>query len=385
MIQKKNMKTMLIHGGIDGDAVTGAVSVPIYQTSTYKFKDFHSHRGYDYSRAGNPTREALEKLISELEGASHGFAFASGMAAITAAFMLLKSGDRILISNNVYGGTYRVLDQILNHLGIQYRLVDFHSLENFDRHLTPDVKAVFVETPTNPLMDITDIEKVATFTKKHELLLIVDNTFMTPYLQNPLALGADIVVHSATKYLGGHSDLIAGLAVTNQVELAERLYLIQKSTGGILNPFDAWLLMRGIRTLSVRMQRHQENAFEIAQFLLAHEAIEHVYFPGFESHPGHEIQKRQAKGYGAMIAFVLSPRYSLEKFVEQLHWITFGESLGGVESLLSHPATMTHGAIPKEIREATGIVDGLLRLSVGIEDVEDLIKELSEALDAAKE
>lgn len=380
----QSFNTTLIHGGIDGDVTTGAVSVPIYQTSTYKFKDFHTHNGYDYSRAGNPTREALEKLIAELEGASHGFAFASGMAAITAVLMLLKSGDRILISNNVYGGTYRVLDQVLNHMGIDYSLVDFHNIEALNTQLTPEVKAVFIETPTNPLMDITDIAKVAAFTKLHDLLLIVDNTFMTPYLQNPLALGADIVVHSATKYLGGHSDLIAGLAVTDQPKLAERLFMIQKSTGGILNPFDAWLLIRGIRTLSVRMQRHQENAEKIAHFLNAHEAIEHVYYPGFESHPGYETQKRQARGFGAMIAFVLKPSYNLETLVSHLKWITFGESLGGVESLLSHPATMTHGAIPKAIRESTGIVDTLLRLSVGIEEADDLIQDLANALEAAK-
>ncbi len=376
---KATMKidTMMIHGGIDGDAHTGAVSVPIYQTSTYAFKDFHSHRGYDYSRAKNPTREALEELIADLEGGKRGFAFASGMAAITAVFMLLKAGDKVLMSNNVYGGTYRLLDQVLKPLGISYEPVDFNQEGALEEAYDASVKAIFLETPTNPLLDITDISKVAVFAKTHELLFIVDNTFMTPYLQNPLALGADVVVHSGTKYLGGHSDLIAGLAVANDHALTERLYLIQKSTGGVLNPFDAWLLIRGIKTLAVRMQRHQENAHQIALFLSQHQAVDKLYYPGLHDHPGHSIQRQQARGFGAMLAFSLKPAYAIEAFVSHLKLVTFGESLGGVESLLSHPATMTHGSIPKDIRERAGITDNLLRLSVGIEAVEDLIHELT--------
>ncbi len=375
--------TKLIHGGVDGDPRTGAVSVPIYQTSTYRFTDLHTHSGYDYSRAGNPTREALEKLIAELEDGHAGFAFASGMAAITAVLMLLKSGDRLLISDNVYGGTFRLLDQILVHLGIGFDIVDTRDVAAIKKMLTPQVKAIFVETPTNPLMDVTDIQAVAQLTKQHKLLLIVDNTFMTPYLQNPLALGADIVVHSATKYLGGHSDLIAGLAVTNSPEISGKLYLIQKSTGGILNPFDAWLLIRGIKTLSVRLERHQKNAHQLAHYLKEHPAVERVYYPGFEEHPGYAVQSTQARGYGAMLSFVVKPTYDLNAFVKALSVITFGESLGGVESLMTHPATMTHGAIPKAMREKVGIVDTLLRFSVGIEDVQDLQQDLKSAFESA--
>lgn len=392
---KYQLNTALIHGGIDGDPHTGAVSVPIYQTSTYRFTDLHTNSGYDYSRAKNPTRDAMELLINQLEGGHAGFAFASGMAAITAVLMLLKSGDKLLISDNVYGGTFRLLDQILVNLGIDFDIVDTRDLKAIEAKISSataidangntanPVKAIFVETPTNPLMAITDIQAVAELTQKHNLLLIVDNTFMTPYLQNPLSLGADIVVHSATKYLGGHSDLIAGLAVTSNQELSDRLYLIQKSTGGILNPFDAWLLIRGIKTLSVRLARHQENADQLALYLKDHPAIEKVYFPGFEDHPGHLIQKQQARGFGAMLAFVVKPSYDLNEFVKHLKIITFGESLGGVESLMTHPATMTHGAIPKIVREKVGIVDNLLRFSVGIEDVRDLKADLDNAFEAA--
>jgi len=382
--QAYHLNTKLIHGGIDGDPHTGAVSVPIYQTSTYRFTDLHTNSGYDYSRAKNPTRDALEALIAELEGGHSGYAFASGMAAITAVLMLLKSGDKLLISDNVYGGTFRLLNQVLVHLGVNFETVDTSDVEALKGKITEEVKAVFIETPTNPLMDVTDIQAVAQLTKQANVLLMVDNTFMTPYLQNPLALGADIVVHSATKYLGGHSDLIAGLAVTSNQSLSDRLYLIQKSTGGILNPFDAWLLIRGIKTLSVRLARHQENASVLANYLLDHPAIDHVYYPGFKSHPGHAVQSKQARGYGAMIAFVVKPTYDLNAFAKSLQVITFGESLGGVESLMTHPATMTHGAIPEEVREKVGIVENLLRFSVGIEDVKDLIDDLEHAFERAQ-
>ncbi len=384
MTKSHHFQSKLIHAGVDGDPYTGAVNVPIYQTSTYRFSDLHTHKGYDYSRAGNPTREALEKLIAELEGGHSGYAFASGMAAIAAVFTLFKSGDEILISDNVYGGTYRLLNQVLVHQGIGFKVVDTSNRQAISDAITPQVKAIFIETPTNPLMSISDIQKIAEIAKEKDIPLIVDNTFMTPYLQNPLDLGADIVVHSATKYLGGHSDLIAGLVVVNSDDLANRLYLIQKSTGGILNPFDAWLLIRGIKTLALRMDRHQENAGRIADFLAAHPAVEKVYYPGFTTHPGHMVQKSQARGFGGMISFVLNKAYDIEAFVKHMHLITFGESLGGVESLMSHPATMTHGAIPKEIREKVGIVDNLLRLSVGIEDVEDLIAELDRGFEGAR-
>ncbi|OAA83976.1 bifunctional cystathionine gamma-lyase/homocysteine desulfhydrase [Clostridium ljungdahlii] len=379
-----NIESLLIHGGVDGDKTTGAVSVPIYQTSTYKQSGLGENKGYEYSRTGNPTREALEKLIAELEGAKSGFAFASGMAAITAVLTLFKSGDKIIISDNVYGGTYRVLDKVFKNFDLNYELIDTSDLEKVEKSITKEVKAIYIESPTNPLMDITDIKKISEIAKKNNLLTIVDNTFMTPYLQKPIELGADIVLHSATKYLGGHSDLVAGLVVVNDEKLAERLYFIQNSTGGVLGPFDSWLLIRGIKTLSVRMDRHLENAGYVAQFLNESPFVEKVYYPGLESHKGHEIQKKQARGYGAIISFVLKKDIDIKKFFKNLKLITFGESLGGVESLMCHPATMTHAAIPYEIRQKVGIVDNLARLSVGIENKEDLVKDLKKSIELSK-
>ncbi|ADK15496.1 MULTISPECIES: bifunctional cystathionine gamma-lyase/homocysteine desulfhydrase [Clostridium] len=379
-----NIESLLIHGGVDGDKTTGAVSVPIYQTSTYKQSGLGENKGYEYSRTGNPTREALEKLIAELEEGKNGLAFASGMAAITAVLTLFKSGDKIIISDNVYGGTYRVLDKVFKNFDLNYELIDTSDLEKVESSITKEVKAIYIESPTNPLMDITDIKKISEIAKKNNLLTIVDNTFMTPYLQKPIELGADIVLHSATKYLGGHSDLVAGLVVVNDEKLAERLYFIQNSTGGVLGPFDSWLLIRGIKTLSVRMDRHLENAAYIAQFLNESPFVEKVYYPGLESHKGHEIQKKQARGYGAIISFVLKKDIDIKKFFKNLKLITFGESLGGVESLMCHPATMTHAAIPYEIRQKVGIVDNLARLSVGIENKEDLVKDLKKSMELSK-
>jgi cystathionine beta-lyase len=379
-----NIETLLIHGGIDGDEHTGAVSVPIYQTSTYKQEGLGENKGYEYSRTGNPTRHALEMLIAELEGGYAGYAFSSGMAAITAALMLFKSGDKILISNNIYGGTFRVLDKVLLNFGIQYEIVDTSSEEQVIKHIDNSVKAIFIETPTNPLMSITDISKVSDIAKQKGLLTIVDNTFMTPYLQKPIELGADIVVHSATKYLGGHSDLVAGLVVVNNEELSERIHFIQNSTGGILGPFDSWLLIRGIKTLSVRMDRHVENAEYIAEKLSKHNAVSKVYYPGLKAHLGYELHKSQARKPGAMISFVLDEKYDVNRFFKGLKTITVGESLGGVESLMTHPATMTHGAIPYEIRQRVGIVDSLVRLSVGLENKEDLLADITNAIEASK-
>lgn len=373
-------ETQLIHGGIDGDETTGAVSVPIYQTSTYKFIGLEENRGFDYSRAGNPTRFAVEKLIAEMEEGTAGYAFSSGMAAITAVLMLFKSGDTILLSDNIYGGTYRVFDQIFSAFDLKYRMVDTNNLEALKASIDHTVKAIMIESPTNPLLGITDIEQTAAFAKANNLLTIVDNTFMTPYLQKPLLLGADIVIHSGTKYLGGHSDLIAGLVVAKDQTLAERIYMIQKSTGAILSPNDSWLLIRGIKTLAVRMDRHVENAGKIIKFLSAHPLIKKVYYPGLTSHPGYEIQKRQAKSFGAIISFVIEDTLNMDTFVRKLETITFGESLGGVESLLTHPETMTHGAIPYDLRQNMGIVHGLFRLSVGIEHSDDLIHDLEQAL-----
>lgn len=376
-------ETQLIHGGIDGDETTGAVSVPIYQTSTYKFVGLEENKGFDYSRAGNPTRFAVEKLIAEMEQGVAGFAFSSGMAAITAVLMLFKSGDTILLSDNIYGGTYRVFDQIFSAFDLRYRLVDTNDLEALNQALDDTVKAIMIESPTNPLLGITDIELTAAFAKENNLLTIVDNTFMTPYLQKPIQLGADIVIHSGTKYLGGHSDLIAGLIVVNTQTLAERIYLIQKSTGGILSPNESWLLIRGIKTLAVRMDRHMENAAKIVAYLKDHPLVKKIYYPGIETHPGHDIQLRQAKAFGAVVSFVIEDTLNMDTFVRHLETITFGESLGGVESLLTHPETMTHGAIPFELRQKMGIVHGLFRLSVGIEHSDDLIGDLEQALTKA--
>ncbi|MDR3643819.1 MAG: aminotransferase class I/II-fold pyridoxal phosphate-dependent enzyme [Clostridia bacterium] len=379
--QGLEFKSRLIHGGVDGDEHTGAVSVPIYQTSTYRQQGLGKNSGYEYSRTGNPTREALEKLIAELEGGTAGFAFASGMAAITAVFTLFKSGDKLIISNNVYGGTFRVLDRILKNFGLGYEIVDTSDLGLLESSISEDVAGLVIESPANPLLTITDIAAVSELARRHGLLTIVDNTFMTPYLQRPLELGADIVVHSATKYLGGHSDLVAGLAVTNSGAVAERLTFIQNATGGVLGPFDSWLLIRGIKTLSVRMDRHLENAAFVVEFLQKHQGVEKVYFPGLTDSPGYAIQKRQASGAGAIISFVLSSQYDIRRLFESVQLVTLGESLGGVESLICHPASMTHASIPYEIRQKVGIVDSLVRLSVGIEDKSDIVSDLAAALE----
>ena len=376
-------ESLLIHGGIDGDASTGAVNVPIYQTSTFKKSEFENTKDnvYEYSRTGNPTRAALEKLITELEEGYAGFAFASGMAATTAALSLFKTGDKILISNNVYGGTFRVLDKYFKNFGLNYSVFDSSNIDELKNNIDDSVKAIFIETPTNPLMGITDIEEVAKIAKENNIISIVDNTFMTPYLQKPITLGADIVIHSATKYLGGHSDLVAGLVVVNNNELAERIHFIQNSTGGVLSPFDSFLLIKGIKTLALRMDRQNSNTTVVAKFLRGRKEVEKVYYPGFVDHPGHEIQTKQAKGYGGIISFVLKEGYDYKKFLESLELITFGESLGGVESLICHPATMTHAAIPYEMRQAIGITDNLIRISVGIENVDDIVEDLIKSLE----
>ncbi|WP_306569552.1 PLP-dependent aspartate aminotransferase family protein [Faecalispora jeddahensis] len=378
------IESALIHGGIYGDERTGAVSTPIYQTSTFMQDELGKHRGYEYSRTGNPTREALEALIAELEGGEAGFAFASGMAAITAALSLFQSGDRIVISSNVYGGTFRVLDQIFRHFGFAYTIADTTDLKALEAAITPDVKAVLVESPANPLLTVTDLAAVAEIAHRHDALLIVDNTFMTPYLQRPLELGADIVLHSATKYLGGHSDVIAGLAVVKTKELAERLHFIQNATGGILQPFDSYLLIRSIKTLGVRMDRHVENAEALANLLHDHEAVKTVYYPGLPDAQGFEINRQQAKNGGAMISFELNEGYDIRRFFQNLRLIALAESLGGVESLVCHPASMTHASIPREIRQKVGITDGLIRLSVGIENLRDLIQDLRMSMEGAK-
>ena len=379
----KSIESALIHGGIDGDEFTGAVNVPIYQTSTYAQQGIGQNNGWEYSRTGNPTRAALEKLIAELEGGTHGFAFASGMAALSTVLTLFKSGDRIIISSNVYGGTFRVLDKVFKNFGVNYSIEDTSDLENLEKKIGSDVKAILIETPANPLLTISDLEGVAKLAKKHGILSIVDNTFMTPYLQRPIEKGIDIVVHSATKYLGGHSDVVAGLVVVNDKDLAERLAFIQNAVGGVLGPFDSFLLIRGIKTLGVRLDRHTENALRIARWLEKNPAVKRVYYPGLESAQGYEINKRQAKNGGAMISFELKENYDFKKFFSSLKLISLAESLGGVESLACHPASMTHASIPREIREKVGITDGLIRLSVGIEGADDLIFDLNNAIEEA--
>ncbi len=379
----KSIESALIHGGIYGDETTGAVNVPIYQTSTYEQQGIGQNKGWEYSRTGNPTRAALEALIAELEGGTHGFAFGSGMAALTAVLSLFKSGDKIVISSNVYGGTFRVLDKIFKNFNITYSIEDTTNLETLDSKITPDVKAILIETPANPLLTITDLRGVADIAKKHGILSIVDNTFMTPYLQRPIESGIDIVVHSATKYLGGHSDVVAGLAVVHDKVLADRLAFIQNATGGVLGPFDSFLLIRGIKTLGVRLDRHTENALKIAKWLKTHDAVKKVYYPGLEDAQGYEINKKQAKNGGAMISFELKENYDFKKFFSSLGLIALAESLGGVESLACHPASMTHASIPREIREKVGITDGLIRLSVGIESAGDLIEDLKQAIEKA--
>ncbi|MBP5262223.1 MAG: PLP-dependent transferase [Clostridiales bacterium] len=372
--------SLLIHGGVDGDVTTGAVNVPVYQTSTYKQDGLGKHRGWEYSRTGNPTRDALEKLIADLEGGNYGFAFASGLAAIDTVLSLFKSGDKLIVSDNIYGGTFRILDNVFKNFNITYKIVDTSDLAAVEAAIDPDVKAIYVESPANPLLTVTDIAEVANISRRYNKLLIVDNTFLTPYLQRPLTLGADIVIHSGTKYLGGHSDTVSGLVAVKDKKLADRLYYLQNAIGGVLAPWDSFLIIRGIKTLGVRMDRHVANAGKIAEWLKDSGYVSKVYYPGLESDPGYEIQKKQADGAGAMISFVLDEKYDYKVFFESLRLVTLAESLGGVESLVCHPATMTHAAIPAEIRRSVGIVDELIRLSVGIEDADDLIEDLKQAI-----
>lgn len=380
MANYQNLESALIHGGIYGDALTGAVNVPIYQTSTYEQERLGKHKGYEYSRTGNPTRAALEALIAELEGGVAGFAFASGMAAISTVLSLFQTGDKIILSSNVYGGTFRVLDKVFQNFGITYAIEDTTDLETLDQKITPEVKAILVESPANPLLTVTDLAGVAALAKKHGILSIVDNTFMTPYLQRPIELGANIVLHSATKYLGGHSDLVAGLVVVDSQELAERLAFLQNATGGILQPFDSFLLIRGIKTLGVRMDRHVENAVRAAEHLQGHPAVQQVYYPGLPDAQGYAINQKQAKNGGAMVSFALKEGYDIATFFASLQLIALAESLGGVESLVCHPASMTHASIPYETRQKVGITDGLIRLSIGIEHIEDLLADLDQAI-----
>ncbi|WP_339178053.1 bifunctional cystathionine gamma-lyase/homocysteine desulfhydrase [Paenibacillus sp. FSL H8-0317] len=373
-------KTKLIHAGVVGDPHTGAVSVPIYQVSTYEQESVGVHKGYEYSRTGNPTRHALEEVIKELEDGVRGFAFSSGMAAIHAVLSLLKTGDHVILTDDVYGGTYRIFTKVLNRLGIESTFVDTTSLQALEQALQSNTKAIYVETPTNPLLKVTDIAAVAKWSKQHELLFIVDNTFSTPYWQTPLALGADIVLHSATKYIGGHSDVVAGLAVVNSEQLGEDLHFIQNAIGAVLGPMDSWLLMRGLKTLGLRMEAQERNTEQLVTFLNQHPTVSKVYYPGLPDHPQHKLASTQARGYGGMVSFDVGSAEKVDDVLSKVRYFTLAESLGAVESLISVPARMTHASIPYERRQELGITDGLIRISVGIEDVEDLLEDLKSAL-----
>ncbi len=377
---KFNTKT--IHGGQKHDAAYGSVMPPIYQTTTYAQTSPGNHKGYEYSRTHNPTRNALEQAFASLENGNYGLAFGSGLAAIDAVLKLLKPGDEVISTNDLYGGTYRLFTKIYEDFGIKFHFIGMNNANNIEDFITEKTKLIWVETPTNPMMNIIDIKAVSTISKKYNLLLAVDNTFATPYLQQPLELGADIVMHSATKYLGGHSDVVMGALVVRNKELADKLYFIQNASGAICGPQDAFLVLRGIKTLHVRMQRHCENGKAVAEFLKSHPKIENVYWPGFEDHSNHEIAKSQMSDFGGMVSFTTKGNNYEEaiKIVENLKIFTLAESLGGVESLAGHPASMTHASIPKEERQKTGIVDSLIRLSVGIEDKEDLIADLKQAI-----
>ena len=378
---KFNTKT--IHGGQHNvDPAYGSVMPPIYQTSTYSQTTPGGHKGFQYSRSGNPTRAALERAFASIENGEFGLAFGSGLAAIDAVMKLLKPGDEVISTNDLYGGTYRLFTKIFEGFGIKFHFIGMENADRIEEYVNDKTKLIWVETPTNPMMNIIDIQKAASIAKKHKVLLAVDNTFATPYLQQPLEMGADIVMHSATKYLGGHSDVVMGALVVKDKVLAEKLYFIQNASGAICGPQDSFLVLRGLKTLHIRMQRHCENGKAVAEYLAKHPKIEKVYWPGFESHPNHAIAKEQMKDFGGMISFVAKGNNYDEaiKIVENLKIFTLAESLGGVESLAGHPASMTHASIPKEEREKTGIVDSLIRLSVGIEDVDDLIADLKQAI-----
>jgi cystathionine gamma-lyase len=374
--------TKAIHAGIEPDPSTGAIMTPIYQTSTYVQTSPGKHKGYEYSRTHNPTRTALQKNLAALENGNYGLCFSSGLGATDAIIKLLKPGDEVVAANDMYGGTYRIFTKIFQNFGIKFHFVPMNDTTAIQSSINENTRLVWLESPTNPLLNIIDIESIANITRNKNILLCVDNTFATPYLQNPLDLGADIVVHSVTKYLSGHSDVVMGAIVVNQQSLAERLAFIQNACGAVPGPQDAFLVLRGIKTLHIRMQRHCENGKAVAEFLAAHPKVEKVYWPGFPSHNNHQIAKKQMRDFGGMLSFTLKGDIMEEaiRVMERLKVFSLAESLGGVESLCCHPATMTHASIPKEQREETGLKDTLIRLSVGIEDIEDLIKDINRAI-----
>jgi cystathionine gamma-lyase/cystathionine beta-lyase/cystathionine gamma-lyase/homocysteine desulfhydrase len=376
----RGFATRAIHAGQPPDPATGAVAVPIYQTSTYVQDELGSHKGYEYARVQNPTREALEENLAVLEGAVSGHACASGMAAISTLMTLLAAGDHVVCSRNVYGGTYRYFHHILERFGLSFSWVDSTSSTEIDQAMTKATRMVYIETPTNPLMDITDIAAAAEIAHAHDALLVVDNTFMSPYFQRPIELGADVVVHSTTKFLNGHSDSIGGALVARSSEQGEWFAFVQKSVGAILSPFDSFLVLRGLKTLAVRMEQHEKSGRVLAARLAEHPAVDTVLYPGLADHPGHQIHKRQASGFGALVAFDLGSYQEAKTFLDALETMSLAESLGGVETLISHPASMTHASVPAAIRAEAGLTDGLVRLSVGLEDIDDLLADLEQAL-----
>ena len=378
---KYSFDTRAIHDGQAPDPLTGAVNVPIYLSSTYAQEEIGVHKGYEYSRVSNPTRDALEKSLASLEGGRSAHVFASGMAAISALVTLLSVGDHVICGENVYGGTPRLFDQIVGRYGIEFSYVDTANLDALRAAIRPETKLVHIETPTNPMMTLTDIRAVADICHEHDVELSVDNTFLSPYFQRPLALGADIVMHSTTKFLNGHSDGLGGVLVGTKLEHAEKFAFVQKCTGGILSPFEAWLVLRGVKTLAVRMRQHEENGGAVASFLDQHAKVGKVFYPGLASHPQRALAERQQSGFGSLIAFEMGSLARANSFLKGLRLCIVGESLGGVETLISHPATMTHAAIGQEARDRLGISDGLVRISVGIEDKDDLLSDLAQALE----
>jgi cystathionine gamma-synthase/cystathionine gamma-lyase len=374
-------ETRAIHEGQEPDPQTGAAIVPIYMTSTYQQEAIGKHKGYEYSRTGNPTRTALEESLASLEGGKFGLAFASGLSATTTVLSLLKSGDHIIAGDDLYGGTYRLLEKVVKNWDISTTYVDIDQITNFKDAIQANTKLIWIETPTNPLLKIIDIDFIARIARENNLILVVDNTFASPYFQQPLALGADLVVHSTTKYLGGHSDIIGGAVITSNEELYSQLKFYQNAIGAVPSPFDSWLVLRGIKTLAVRMREHEKNALFLAQFLEKHPKVEKIYYPGLASHPQHQLVQEQMSGFGGMISLELKGGFAeVERFAARLKLFLLAESLGGVESLLCYPAKMTHGALPEEERLKRGIKDNLVRLSVGIENIKDLREDLENAL-----
>ncbi len=389
MIEKKQLDfaTNAIHAGQKPDSDSGAIMTPIYQTSTYVQESPGVHKGYEYARTANPTREALEANVAALEGARFGFAFSSGMAAISTLTNLLQQGDHVVVADNVYGGTYRFFQQVMANFGLTFSFVDTSDFSRVEEAVRPNTRMIFIETPTNPLLRLTDIAQLATFCKHKDLLLAVDNTFMSPYFQRPLSLGADIVVHSSTKYLNGHSDVVGGIVLLNDESIAERIGFLQNSAGAVPGPFDCWLVLRATKTLPLRMRQHNSNAGEIARFLVEHPKVEKIIYPGLPSHPQHELAKKQQldpygkPGYGGMISFELGSFERGKAFLEKVRVFSLAESLGGVESLISHPASMTHASVPADERQRIGLSDSLVRISVGVEYVDDLIQDIEQALE----